>query len=85
MRVDNGTHNRLRTSSRSDDLADRDDAQYLTVKQAGAYLALGPWRVRSLIWGGELEFVRLGRRILVDRRDLDRLLESKKERHGARR
>jgi excisionase family DNA binding protein len=50
----------------------------LTIKEAGAYLALGPWRVRSLIYRGELPYVRLGRRILLDLKDLDFFVEAKK-------
>ena len=52
----------------------------LTIKEAGAYLALGPWRIRALIYrGGELPYVRLGRRILIDLKDLDALIDSKKQ------
>jgi excisionase family DNA binding protein len=51
----------------------------LTIKEAGAYLALGPWRIRSLIYRGELPYIRLGRRLLVDLNDLDALIDSKRE------
>jgi excisionase family DNA binding protein len=56
----------------------------LTLREAGAYLALGQWRIRSLIYGGELAYVRLGRRILVDLKDLDALIDSKKQRECMR-
>ena len=56
----------------------------LTVKEAGSYLALGPWRIRSLIYRGELPYVRLGRRILLDLKDLDSLVEAKKQKECAR-
>jgi excisionase family DNA binding protein len=51
-----------------------------TLKQAGIYIGLSHWRVRSLIYSGQLAYVRLGRRILIDLKDLDALIESKKER-----
>ncbi|HXP68631.1 MAG TPA: helix-turn-helix domain-containing protein [Candidatus Dormibacteraeota bacterium] len=51
----------------------------LTIKEAGAYLALGPWRIRSLICRGELPYIRLGRRILVDVKDLCDLIEKHRE------
>jgi len=51
----------------------------LTVTEAGSYLALGPWRVRSLIYRGELPFIRLGRRLLVGLKDLDAYINSKRE------
>ena len=56
----------------------------LTIKQAGSYLALGPWRIRSLIYRGELPYVRLGRRILLDLKDLDSLVDTKKQREYTR-
>ena len=56
----------------------------LTVKEAGSYLALGSWRIRSLIYRGELAYVRLGRRILIDLKDLDALIESKKQKEYIR-
>jgi excisionase family DNA binding protein len=51
----------------------------LTINEAGTYLALGPWRVRSLIYRGELPFIRLGRRLLVGLKDLDAYINSKRE------
>lgn len=84
MRHESCCENRLRSSSKS---MDRNDGLYrrlFTISEAGAYLALGPWRVRNLIWAGELAFIKLGRRILVDRKDLDAFLDSKKQKHGTR-
>jgi len=37
--------------------------------------------VRSLIWAGELAFIKLGRRILVERTELDGFLDSKRQKH----
>ena len=56
-----------------------------TVNQAGAYIGLSHWRVRSLIYSGQLAYVRLGRRILIDLNDLDALIDSKKQRECVRR
>ena len=52
----------------------------LTLNEAGAYIGLSHWRVRSLIYSGQLPYVRLGRRILIDLKDLDALIDSKKQR-----
>jgi excisionase family DNA binding protein len=49
-----------------------------TLNEAGAYIGLSHWRVRSLIYSGQLPYVRLGRRILIDLKDLDALIDSKK-------
>ena len=51
-----------------------------TLKQAGAYIGLSHWRVRTLIDSGQLAYVRLGRRILIDLKDLDALIDSNKQR-----
>jgi len=53
----------------------------LNIKQAAQYLGCAVWTLRNLEWSGELQAVRnLGRRILFDVRDLDNLVEQKKER-----
>ncbi len=51
----------------------------LTVNEAGHYISLGPWRIRTLIWSRQLPCVRLGRRVLVDLKDLDALIERCKQ------
>jgi len=52
----------------------------LSVKEAAEYLGgISVWTVRSLGWSGEICQVRIGRRVLYDRQDLDRFIESQKE------
>ena len=55
-----------------------------TLNEAGVYIGLSHWRVRSLIYSGQLAYVRLGRRILIDLKDLDALIDSKKQRECMR-
>jgi excisionase family DNA binding protein len=43
----------------------------LSLKQAATYLSAHLWFIRQLCWGGELPFIRAGRRWLIDRQDLD--------------
>jgi len=51
------------------------------IRQAAAYLGVAVWTLRDLEWRGELPAIRnLGKRILFDKSDLDRLVEQKKER-----
>jgi excisionase family DNA binding protein len=51
----------------------------LNIKQAAQYLGVAVWQLRHLEWGGEIPSVRnLGKKILFDRADLDRLVEQKK-------
>jgi excisionase family DNA binding protein len=50
----------------------------LSLKGAATYPGLSYWGLRSLIWHGELPAVRVGRRILVDIRDLNAFIEHNK-------
>jgi excisionase family DNA binding protein len=57
----------------------------LSLQDAATYLGLSYWTVRDLIDAGTLKPVRLAlgtgrdlRRILLDRRDLDRLVDASK-------
>ncbi len=50
----------------------------LTVKQAAVYLNATIWFVRTLAWSGRIPYVRFGRRILFDIKDLDEFIEQEK-------
>ena len=52
----------------------------LPAREAAAYLGYeSPWPIRSLMWKGELPYVRLSqRRIAFDLEDLDRFIEARK-------
>ncbi len=50
------------------------------MKEAASYLRLSPWTVRSLGWKGEIPEVKIRRRKLFDREDLDRFIERSKVR-----
>jgi len=52
------------------------------VKEAASYLRLSPWTVRSLGWNGEIPEVKIGRRVLYDRNDLDEFVDRNKRRQG---
>ena len=54
----------------------------LTLKEAAAVLGASPATLRRLIWTGKLPAVRLTRRIQVDLRDLERLIDAAKDRQG---
>ncbi len=51
----------------------------LTLREAARYLGLSTWTIRELIWRGEILRVRISRKILIDRDDLDRYIEARKE------
>ncbi len=54
----------------------------LTLREAAQVLGLSPYSVRRLIWSSKLPVVRLTRRLQVDLRDLERLIEQTKDRSG---
>ena len=50
----------------------------VNVKEAAEYLAISPTSLRRNQWSGELPYVRIGKRILFDIKDLDRFIEVNK-------
>lgn len=50
------------------------------IGEAAAVLGVSVYTLRRLIWSGRLPAVRLTRRVQVDVRDLDRLVERSKDR-----
>lgn len=54
------------------------EARMLTVQSAADYLSSTAWFVRTLAWEKKVPYVRLGKRLLFDRRDLDKFIESQK-------
>lgn len=49
-----------------------------SLKEASVYLGRTVWAVREMLWAGKLPFVRDGKRILLDIRDMDRWIEASK-------
>ena len=47
-------------------------------QDAASYLGISYWTIRDLVFRHELPFVKIGRRILVDRIDLDAYLDRSK-------
>ncbi len=52
----------------------------LGVKESATYLGVSVWTIRDLGWNGEISEVKIGRRKLFDREDLDRFIERSKVR-----
>lgn len=50
-----------------------------SIEDAAVYLSISPWTVRSLIHNGKLKRVSFSRRVLIDKADLDKLIDSNKE------
>ena len=57
---------------------DRDKVRLLSQADAATYLGISYWTLRDLVFRRELPFVRIGRRVLVDRLDLEAYLDRSK-------
>jgi len=51
----------------------------LDYKAAGAYLSLSYWSLRELVFNGEIPHLKFGKKVLIDRQDLDAWVELHKE------
>jgi excisionase family DNA binding protein len=60
---------------------DRVDTEVLSVEQAGSILGLGRTAAYDMVKRGELPVLRVGRRILIPVRALEKLLENGAESH----
>lgn len=49
-----------------------------SIREASVYLGRSVWAVREMIWAGKLPYVRDGKRILLDIRDMDAWIEKSK-------
>jgi excisionase family DNA binding protein len=62
--------------------ASSSQARLLSLKDAAIYLSLSHWTLRGLVWRGDLPSVRVGRRILIDRNDLETFIEENKQKES---
>ena len=51
----------------------------LDYKSAGVYLSLSYWSLRELVLNGEIPHLKFGKKVLIDRIDLDDWIETHKE------
>jgi len=51
----------------------------LDYKTACAYICLSYWSLRELVLNGEIPHLKFGKKVLIDRRDLDDWIERQKE------
>ncbi len=55
----------------------------LSQREAASYLGVSYWTLRDLTFRGEIPYLRIKRRILVDRADLDSYIGRLKTQYGA--
>lgn len=49
-----------------------------SVKDASVYLGRSVWALREMLWAGKLPYIKDGRRVLLDIKDMDLWIESSK-------
>lgn len=54
------------------------EPRLLSQQEAARYLGISYWTIRDLVFRREIPFVKIGRRVLVDRLDLDAYLDRSK-------
>jgi excisionase family DNA binding protein len=54
------------------------EPRLLSQHEAARYLGISYWTVRDLVFRREIPFIKIGRRVLVDRLDLDAYLDRSK-------
>ena len=54
------------------------ERRYLRIAEAAEYLNATPWFILTLIWKGEIPFILIGKRHVIDQRDLDTYMENAK-------
>jgi len=53
-----------------------------SIQEAATYLGRSTWSVREMIWAGKIPYIKDGKRIFVDIRDLDEWIEKNKTTFG---
>ena len=74
--------NETQTSKPAKNPASNIHSRLLRIQDAADYLNATEWFVRTLVWSG-FPHLRLGKRILIDRSDLDAFIDRQKEVNNA--
>ena len=54
------------------------EPRLLGVREAAAYLGSTVWAIRTLVWEEQIPYIRIGKRLLIDRADLDNFVDRHK-------
>jgi len=54
-------------------------ARLLDLREAARLLGISYWTLRTLIFSGQIPYVRIGRRLLVDHVDVDQFISTNKK------
>lgn len=61
-------------------IAQKINKRLYSIKEASIYLGRSVWAVREMIWAGKMPYVKDGRRVLLDIRDMEVWVEQNKSR-----
>jgi excisionase family DNA binding protein len=61
----------------------RPEKRLYSIPEAARYLGRTVWALREMLWAGKLPYVKDGKRILLDIRDVDAWIEKSKTRFTA--
>ena len=61
-------------------MKERPQKRLYNLKEAAVYLGRTVWAVREMLWAGKMPYVRDGKRILLDIKDMDEWIEKSKTR-----
>ena len=54
------------------------EPRLLGVREAATYLGSTVWAIRTLVWEEQIPHIRIGKRLLIDRVDLDNFVDQHK-------
>ena len=54
------------------------EPRLLGVREAATYLGSTVWAIRTLVWEEQIPHIRIGKRLLIDRADLDNFVDQHK-------
>jgi len=54
-----------------------------SIKDASVYLGRSLWSVREMLWAGRLPYIKDGKRIFIDIRDMERYIDQNKTTFGS--
>ena len=57
---------------------DKKQKRLISQKEAGEYLGISYWTVRDMVFRGDIPHIRIGRRILMDIKDLEEYIQKNK-------
>lgn len=68
-----------KSQSQSKAVVPNPNARLLSVQEAAGFLGVTVWFIRGLVWNKKVPHLRLGRRFLFDRKDLENFIEQQKK------